>query len=197
MSYTTPCHTQHVGLRWTMCITCSAWRTWEVCFPSYVVSKKNSLMFKPEFGRFLFSSYRKGFWSLNSHHWHQGPVSWRPTTVKWRQSSQSNRHSTIGTQQTKYHEALLSSANDEVMCDCTFADDSNASWYSVCRVLIVELRLACEDSHHLMVISLHDTSPRMLIVKFVTVMSIRNFCQLITLSSALMSMAECYKVCRR
>ena len=39
----------------------------------------------------------------------QGPVSWRPTTVKWRQFSQSNRHSTIGTRQTEYHEALPSS----------------------------------------------------------------------------------------
>ena len=39
---------------------------------------------------------------------HLGPVSWRQTTVKWRQSSQSNRHSTIGTQQTstmqRYHQ---------------------------------------------------------------------------------------------
>ena len=51
-----------------------------------------------------------------------GPVSWRPMTVKWRQS---NRHSTIGTRQTEYHEALPSSANDEVRCDCTFADDVN------------------------------------------------------------------------
>ena len=39
----------------------------------------------------------------------------------------SNRHSTIGTRQTEYYEALPSSANDEVMCDCTFADDGNAS----------------------------------------------------------------------
>ena len=52
-----------------------------------------------------------------------GPVSWRPTTVKWRQFSQSNRHSPIGTRQTEYHEALPSSSNDEVRCDCTFADD--------------------------------------------------------------------------
>ena len=29
-----------------------------------------------------------------------------PTTVKWRQSSQSHHHSTIGTRQTQYHEAL-------------------------------------------------------------------------------------------
>ena len=56
-----------------------------------------------------------------------GPVSWRPKTVKWRQFSQSNRHSTIGTGQTEYHEALPSLANDEVRCDCTFADDGNAS----------------------------------------------------------------------
>ena len=41
--------------------------------------------------------------------------------------SQSNRYSTIGTRQNEYHEALLWSANDEVRCDCTFADDGNAS----------------------------------------------------------------------
>ena len=40
----------------------------------------------------------------------------------------SNRHSTIGTRQTEYREALPSSANDEVStCDCTFAADGNAS----------------------------------------------------------------------
>ena len=44
-------------------------------------------------------------------HWHQGPVSWRPMIVKWRQFSQSNRHSTMDTRQTEYHEALPSSAN--------------------------------------------------------------------------------------
>ena len=27
----------------------------------------------------------------------------------------------------EYHEALASSANDEVRCDCTFADDGNVS----------------------------------------------------------------------
>ena len=59
----------------------------------------------------------------------QGPVSSRPTTAKWRQSSLSNCHSTIGVRPTEYHEALPSSVNDEVRCDCTFADDSNASWY--------------------------------------------------------------------
>ena len=91
---------------------------------------------------------------------HQGPVSWRPTTVKWRQFSQSNRHSTIGIRQTEYHEALPSSANDEVRCDCTFVDDRNASWYSVCRVPMVERRLDCEDCRHLTVVGLHDTGPR-------------------------------------
>ena len=40
--------------------------------------------------------------------------------------SQSNRHST-DTRQTESHEALPSSAKDEVRCDCTFADDGNAS----------------------------------------------------------------------
>ena len=73
------------------------------------------------------------------------PVSWRPTTAKWRQFSQSNRLSTIGIRQTEYHEALPSSANDEVRCDCTFADYGSASWYSVCRVPMVEWRLDCED----------------------------------------------------
>ena len=77
---------------------------------------------------------------------YQGPVSWRPTTVKWRQFSQANRHSTIGTRQTEYHEALPSSANDEVRCDCTFADDGNASWYSACRVPMVEWRVDCVES---------------------------------------------------
>ena len=38
-----------------------------------------------------------------------------------------NRHSTIATRQTEYHEALPSSANDEVRCDCTFADNGDAS----------------------------------------------------------------------
>ena len=82
-----------------------------------------------------------------------------PGAVKWWQFSQSNRHSTIGTRQTEYHEALPSSANDEVRCDCTFADDGNASWYSLCRVPIVEWRFDCEDCRHLTVVSLHDTGP--------------------------------------
>ena len=88
----------------------------------------------------------------------QGLVSWRPMTVKWWHFSQSNRHSTIGTRQTEYHEALPSSANDEVRCDCTFANDGSASWYSVCRVPIVERWLDCENSRHLTVIGLHNTS---------------------------------------
>ena len=89
---------------------------------------------------------------------HLGPISWKLTTVKWRQSSQSNRHSTIGARQTECHEALTSSANDEVRCDCTFTDDANASWYSVCRVPMV-WRLNCEDCRHLTVVGLHDTGP--------------------------------------
>ena len=34
--------------------------------------------------------------------------------------------STVGTRRTEYHEALPTSANDEVRCDCTFTDDGNA-----------------------------------------------------------------------
>ena len=59
----------------------------------------------------------------------------------------------------QYHEALPSSANDEVRCDCTFADDGNASWYWVCRVPMVEWRLDCENCRHLTVVGLHDTGP--------------------------------------
>ena len=90
---------------------------------------------------------------------HLGPVSWRPTSVEWRLFSQSNCHSTIGTRQTEYHDALLLSANDEVRCDCMFADDGNASWYSVCRVPMVKWRLDCKNCCHLTVIGLLDTSP--------------------------------------
>ena len=43
----------------------------------------------------------------------------------------------IGTGQNEYHEALPSSSNVEVRCDCTFADDG-----------------------HLTVVGLHDTGPR-------------------------------------
>ena len=99
-----------------------------------------------------------------THHWlvlrwNQGPVSWRPTTVKWRQFSQSNRHSTIGTQQIEYHEALPSSENVQSLLTSSFADDGNASWYSVCRVSMVEWRLDCENRRHLTVVGLHDTGP--------------------------------------
>ena len=59
-------------------------------------------------------------------------------TTKWRQFSQSNRHSTISTRQTQYHEALPSSVNVQPHLTSSFADDSNASWYSVCRVTVVD-----------------------------------------------------------
>ena len=39
----------------------------------------------------------------------------------------------------------------------SFADDGNASWYSVCRMPIVEWRLDCENCHHFRVVGLHDT----------------------------------------
>ena len=50
------------------------------------------------------------------------------------QFSQSNRHSTIDTRQTEYHEALPSSANMKSHLTSSFADDGNASWSSVCRI---------------------------------------------------------------
>ena len=96
-------------------------------------------------------------------HWHgshQGPVSWRPTTVKWRHFSQSNRHSTIGKRQTEYREVLPSSANVLSHLTSSFTDNGNASWYSVCRVPMVEWRLDCEVYRHLTVVGLHDTGPR-------------------------------------
>ena len=42
---------------------------------------------------------------------------------------------------------------------CSFADNGNASWYSVFRVPMVEWRLDCEDYRHLTVVGLHDTGP--------------------------------------
>ena len=90
---------------------------------------------------------------------HLGPVSWRPTTVKWRQFSQSNRHPTIGTGQTEYQEALPPSANVQSHLTSSFTDDGNASWYTVCRVPMVEWRLDCENCRHLTVVGLHDTGP--------------------------------------
>ena len=96
-------------------------------------------------------------------HWcftpcHLGPVSWRPTTVKWRQFSQSNRHSTIGTRQTEYHEALPLSVNMQSQLTSSFTDDGNASgtrfvecgwWNDGWSVKTVVL-----DGHWL-----HDTGP--------------------------------------
>ena len=92
---------------------------------------------------------------------HQGLVSWRPTTVKWRRFSGSNHHSTIGTRQTEYHEVLPSSANVQSHLTSSFADDGNASWYSVCRVPMLEWRLDCENCRLLTVIGLHDTGLRL------------------------------------
>ena len=86
----------------------------------------------------------------------QVPVSWRPTTVKWRQFSQSNRHSTIGTRQTEYHEALPSLANVQSHLTSSFANDGN----SVCRAPMVVWRLDCENCCYSTVIGLHDTGPR-------------------------------------
>ena len=42
----------------------------------------------------------------------------------------------------------------------SFADDGNASWYSVCRVPMVEWRLDCENCRQLTVVGLRDTGPR-------------------------------------
>ena len=89
----------------------------------------------------------------------QGPVSWRPTTVKWRQFPQSNRHSTIGTRQTEHHEALPSSVNVQSHLTSSFADEGNASRYSVCRVPRVEWQLDCENCRHLTVVGFRDTGP--------------------------------------
>ena len=73
--------------------------------------------------------------------------------------SQSSRHSTIGTRQTEYHEALPSSANVQSHLISSFADDGNASWCSVCRVPMAEWRLDCENCRHLTVVGLHNTCP--------------------------------------
>ena len=88
-----------------------------------------------------------------------GSISRRPSTAKWRQFSQSNRHSTIGTRQTEYHEALPSSANVQSHLTSSFEDDGNASWYWDCRVPMVEWRLDCENCRHLTFAGLHDTGP--------------------------------------
>ena len=88
---------------------------------------------------------------------------WRPGTGIMEAddlSSQSNPHSTIGTRQTEYHEALPSSQNVQSHLTSSFADDGNASRFSVCRVPMVEWGLDCEECRHLTVVGLHDTSPR-------------------------------------
>ena len=64
------------------------------------------------------------------------------------------------TQSVKQH--LPSSAKVQSHLTSSFPDDGNASWYSVCRVPMVEWRLDCEDCRHLTVVGLHDTDPMML-----------------------------------
>ena len=76
------------------------------------------------------------------------------TTVFTVQTSFHHRHSL-----TEYHEALLSLANVQSHLTSSFADDGTASWYSVCRVPMVEWRLDCENCRHLTVVVLHDTGP--------------------------------------
>ena len=75
---------------------------------------------------------------------------------------QSNRHSTTSSRQTEYHEALPSSVSVQSHLTSSFDNDGNASWYSVCRVPIVEWRLDCENCRHLTVVGLHDTGPWLL-----------------------------------
>ena len=119
------------------------------CAASLVEESASQPSFKAEILLFVgYWTYKKQSVSCN-----QGPVSWGPTTVKWRQFSQSTRHSTIGTRQNEYHEALSSSVNVQSHLTSSFADDGNASWYSVCRVPMVEWRLDCENCRHLTVIS--------------------------------------------
>ena len=74
-------------------------------------------------------------------------------------------HSTIGTRQTEYREALPSSASVQSRLTSSFTDDGNASWYWVCRVSMVEWRLDCENCRHLTVFGLHDTGPRIGLVE--------------------------------
>ena len=124
-----------------------------------------------------------------------GTVSWRPTIVKWRQFSQSSRHSTIGTRQTEYHEALPPSANVQSHLHSSFADDGNASWYSVCRVSMVEWRLDCESCRHLTVVGLHDTGPWLLVLICLLVSLYRFICYnlyFIHLSAVASKHISCY-----
>ena len=60
------------------------------------------------------------------------------TTV---QPSFHHRHST-----NRASWRLPSSAKDELRYDCKFTDDGNASWYSVCRVPMVDWRFDCRHS---------------------------------------------------
>ena len=93
--------------------------------------------------------------------WLQGLVSWMLTTVKWWQFSQSNCHSTIGTRQTEYHEAVpslanvqshfvilsLSSADGGMMAALSSVDGGRPPWYRpqiIC--LVVCLLVACLTS---------------------------------------------------
>ena len=92
---------------------------------------------------------------LNGSEIAQRPVSWRPTIVKKRQFSQSNRHYTIGTGLTEYHEALPSSANVQSQLTSSFADDGTRFvecrwWYDGWTVKTVI---------NLIVVGLHDAGP--------------------------------------
>ena len=71
------------------------------------------------------------------------------TTVFTVQPSFHHRHST-----NRVSWSVTSSSNDEVRCDCTFTDDGYASWFSVCRVPMMEWRLDCENCRHLTVVGL-------------------------------------------
>ena len=77
------------------------------------------------------------------------------TTVFTVQSSFHHRHST-----NQVHKALPSSANVQSHLTSSFADDGNASWYSVCQVPMMEWRMACDNCRHLTVVGLHENGPR-------------------------------------
>ena len=73
-----------------------------------------------------------------------------------RPSSDASLHSPTVIPPSALDKPSITKPNDEVRCDCTFADDGNASWHSVCRVPMAEWRLDCR---HLTVVGLHDTGP--------------------------------------
>ena len=73
--------------------------------------------------------------------------------------SQANCHSTIGTRQTEFHEALPSLANDEVGATARSPTMVTLHETRVCQVLMVEWQVDCENCHHLTVVDLHDTGP--------------------------------------